>query len=281
MTRTLARRELLTGGAVALLAGLAGCSGMTPFVGKRIEGRRTVDPGGADRLAVDVDRGDVTLRAGDGPEMAVEYVKKSSSVQADLSKLHFRATRSDGTVHLRSEWRGGDSLLGGRPQVDVDATVPPALSVDRIETSVGDLSITGVSGDVDLQSSTGDVIARDVAGRVAAETSTGDVEVFAPRSIGDLRTDTGDVRADVPTIEGETEVTAETGDVVVHVASSLDADLVARTETGEVHLDGVSLSDHDRTDEVVGSTVRGSLGDGGPQLLLETETGDVTVRALD
>jgi hypothetical protein len=281
MTRTLARRELLTGGAAALLAGLAGCSGMTPFVGKRLEYSRTIDPDGVDSLAVAVDAGDVTLRADERRDVAVKYVKKSSSVQADLSKLHFRTTRSDGTLRLRSEWNGGNSPFGGRPQVDVDAAVPTALSVDRVETKAGDVSISDVDGDVTLRSAAGDVVAKRVTGTVDAETQAGDVRIEDPDAIGDLRTATGDVRADVPAIDGATKVTTETGDVTVYVSSAVDADLVARTETGEVNVDGLSLSNVERTDDFVGSTVRGGLGDGGPRLLLETQTGDVTVRTLD
>lgn len=281
MSRTLTRRDLLTGGAVAVLAGLAGCSSMTPFVGKRIENSRTIDPGGVDELGIDLARGDVTLQTSERRTVAVEYVKQSSSVQVDLSKLRFRTSRSGGTLRLRSEWTGGDSPFGGRPQLDLDATVPSTLSVSRVETSVGDVSVAGTAGDITLESETGDVVVEGVRGTVTANTNTGDVEVTDPQAIGDLRTNTGDVEADVPAIDGDTRVTTETGDVTVYVASAVDADLVARTETGTVSVEGLSLSDAERTSDVVGGAVRGSLGDGGPRLLLETETGDVTVSALE
>jgi hypothetical protein len=254
---------------------------MTPFVGKRIERSRTIDPADANRLTVDLDGGDVTLRASDRGTLAVEYVKKSSSVRADLSKLRFRTARSDGSLRLRSAWQGGDGLFSGTPQIDVDATIPRSLSVGRVETDVGDVSVTDVTGDVTLRSSTGDVTAKTVAGSVRAETDTGDVEVVDPAAIGDLRTNTGDVEADVPAIDGATRVTAETGDVTAFVASDLDAELVLRSETGEVSVEGLTLSTLDRTSDVVGSTLRGTLGDGGPRLLLETETGDATVHSLE
>lgn len=272
---------MLTGGVAAVVATLAGCSGMTPFVGKRIEGRRTIDPAGIDSIAVAVDAGDVTLQATERRDVAVEYVKQCSSVQADLSKLHFRTTRSGGTLRLRSEWNGDNDLGGSRPQVNVDATVPTALSVDRVETKAGDVSISHVAGDVTLRSAAGDVDAKRVAGTVDAKTEAGDVRIVDPDAIGDLRTATGDVRADVPAIDGETRIATQTGDMIVHVASDVDADVVARTKMGEVHVDGVSLSNVERMDGFVGSTVEGSLGDGGPRLLLETQTGDVIVRALD
>jgi hypothetical protein len=100
---------------VAVLAGLAGCSGMTPFVGKQIENSRTIDPSGIDDLMVDLEGGDVTLQAAERQDLAIEYVKKSSSVQVDLSKLHFRTTRSGGTLSLHSEWNGGDNPFGRLP----------------------------------------------------------------------------------------------------------------------------------------------------------------------
>jgi DUF4097 and DUF4098 domain-containing protein YvlB len=281
MSRSLTRRDALTGGAVAVLAGLAGCSGMTPFVGKQIENSRTIDPSGIDDLVVDLDGGDVSLQAAERQDLAIEYVKKSSSVRVDLSKLHFRTTRSGGTLSLHSEWNGGDNPFGGRPQLALDAIVPTKLSVSRIETVVGDVTVTGTAGDITLETETGDLVVTGVKGTVSANTNTGDVEVTDPDAIGDLRTNTGDVEADVPAMEGPTRVDTETGDATVSVASDLDADLVARTETGEVTIDGISLSDPERTGDVVGSKVSGLLGDGGPRLLVETETGDVTVRSLE
>lgn len=281
MSRSLTRRDALTGGAVAVLAGLAGCSGMTPFVGKQIENSRTIDPSGIDDLVVDLDGGDVTLQAAERQDLAIEYVKKSSSVQVDLSKLHFRTTRSGGTLSLQSEWNGGDNTFGGRPQLALDAIVPRQLSVSRIDTVVGDVTVTGTAGDITLETETGDLVVTGVEGTVTATTNTGDVEVTDPEVIGDLRTNTGDVEADVPAIEGTTRVATDTGDVSVRVASDVNADLVARTETGEVTIDGPSLSDGERTGDFVGSTVRGTLGEGGPRLIVETETGDVTVRTLE
>jgi hypothetical protein len=277
VSRALTRRRALAGGATALLASLAGCSAATPFVGKRTERTETVSVGDAERLSVRVAVGDVTLRAADRDDLDVRVVKQSSAVTADLSELAFLAERDGGDLVLRSEWRGDERLLGGRPSMDLDVALPRSFPVDRVEAAVGDVTLDGVAGDVDAESETGDVRARRVAGSVRAVTSTGDVVVDAPERLRDVRTETGDVAVDVPALDGDTAVRAETGDVEAALAPDLDADLRARTDTGDVSVTGLSLADATREERVV----VGTLGDGGPALDLETETGDVTVTALD
>jgi hypothetical protein len=277
VSRELTRRRALAGGAAALLASLAGCSGATPFVGKRTERTETVSVGDAERLSVRSAVGDVTLRATDRDDLDVHVVKQSSAVTADLSDLSFLVERDGGDLVLRSEWRGDGRLLGGRPSMDLDVALPRSFPVGLVESAVGDVTLDGVAGDVDVESETGDVRARGVAGSVRAVTSTGDVQVDAPERLRDVRTETGDVTVDVPALDGDTVVRAETGDVDAAVAPDLDADLRARTDTGDVSVTGLSLSDATREERVV----VGTLGAGGPTLEFGTQTGDVTITTTD
>lgn len=277
MSPELTRRRALAGGATALLASLAGCSGATPFVGKRTERTETVPLRDAERLSVRGAAGDVTLRAADRDDLDVRIVKQSSAVTADLSALAFGVERDGDDLVLRSEWRGDGRPLGGRPSMNLDVALPRSLPVGRVENAVGDVVLDGVAGDADVESETGDVHARRVSGSVRAVTETGDVTVDAPERLRDVRTETGDVAVDVPALDGDTAVRAETGDVDAAVAPDLDAELRARSDAGDASVTGLPLSDAAREERVV----VGTLGDGGPTLDLATETGDVTITALD
>ncbi|WP_169304899.1 DUF4097 family beta strand repeat-containing protein [Halorhabdus utahensis] len=292
------RRDVLAGGAIATLAGLSGCSGLTPFVGKRIEGSRTIDPAGANEVGITVEGGDVQVTATDRSTIDVAYIKKSSSVGTDLSKLDLRSSRSGDRVHLHSEWAGGRGLFDGSAQLDIDAKVPASMTVDRLESGVGDVSVTGMSGpvrlrsrvgdvtataidgDVDVRSNVGDAIATDVDGSIEARTSTGDVEVSGGGTISDLQTNTGDIEADVPAIDGPTSISTDTGDPQIRLATDIDVEILVKTGTGDLRVEGLSLSDLERAETMTGTTVRGTLGDGGPTLRIETDTGDVTVEPL-
>ncbi|MFC7095934.1 DUF4097 family beta strand repeat-containing protein [Halobaculum marinum] len=277
MSNNLTRRRVLAGGATALLASIAGCSGATPFVGKRTERTETVALDGAERLAVQTDLGDVTIRTADREDIDVHIVKQASSVTADITDLAFRVERSGDELLFRSEFTGDTELLGGRPSMSLDVTVPEALPVSSVQSQVGDLDVEDVVGDLDAETNTGDVRVRRVAGAVRATASTGDVVVDRPEALAGATTSTGHVTVDVPAIDDDTRVESETGDVAAAVGRDVDAVLRARTSTGDVSVSGLSLSDSTRTDDLV----TGTLGEGGPTLDIETDTGDVSVSALN
>jgi len=267
---------VLAGVGTMLSAAVAGCSGLTPFVGQRVESSERVALEGASSLAVDVDAGDVTVRSEDRDDVAVDVVKQSSSVGVDLSKFEFRVERPDDRVRLRGAWTGDGGLSGG-PSMDLDVRVPAALDVSTARTETGDVDVADVTGDVLARSSTGDVTVRSVAGAVRAETNTGDVVVEDVEAFAGASASTGDVDVEVPAVDGDTQVETSTGDVTAAIGSDVDALVRAETSTGDVDVSALDLSDATVGDEVAS----GTLGDGGPTLAFETSTGDVTLSALE
>ncbi|WP_276272277.1 DUF4097 family beta strand repeat-containing protein [Haloarcula litorea] len=281
MSRNITRRTFLAGGAAAALTALTGCSATTPFVGKREESTRTVDAAGLDSLAVDTQIGDIRVVGTDRDDVRIRAVKQASSVRADISKLSLDVQRSDGTLRLQSDWTGSTGLFAGRPSLDLDVELPRSLAVDGVRTRVGDADVTDVAGDLEVRSDTGDVSASGVAGAVTAISQTGDVTVRSPEVLAEATAQTGDVDVEIPAIDGETTVETQTGDVTARVAADLDAALVAQTQTGDVRVDGLTLRESESDDGFSGDSIRGTLGDGGPRLTLEAQTGDVTVRPIE
>ncbi|WP_202594679.1 DUF4097 family beta strand repeat-containing protein [Halolamina sediminis] len=276
MTRSPTRRRLLGGVGAALVAGLAGCTGATPFVGKRLEDDRTIPTDGATALAIDARVGDVTVRGEERDDLAVEMLKQSSSVGGDLSKLDLAVEREDGRLTLVTRYTGDSSLLGGTPTMDLTIRVPRSLRVAELAASVGDVRVEDVTGDLAVDSSVGDVTIENVDGAVTAEASTGDVRIEGASAIGDVRTDVGDLDLVVAAIDGDTAFESSTGDVDAVLSPELDAELEVQTSVGDVTVEGLSLGDGTRTE----SSASGTLGDGGPTLRVETSTGDVTLSAL-
>jgi hypothetical protein len=293
------RRQVLAGIGTMLSAAVAGCSGLTPFVGQRVESTERVSVNDASSVAVDVDAGDVTVRSEDRKDVLVDVVKQSSSVGADLSKLEFRVERPEDRVRLRGAWTG-DSGLSSGPSMNLNVRVPADLAVSTAKTGTGDVDVQDVrvladlavstakaeTGDVDVQDVTGDVLAQSsagdvtvqsVAGVVRAETDTGDVTVEDIDALAGASADTGDVDVEVPAFDGDTEVKTDTGDVTAAVSADLDAEVRAETDVGDVDVNDLELSD-----ETVGEVVAaGTLGDGGSTLVFEVDTGDVTLTALE
>lgn len=295
MTTDITRRRLLGGCATAGLLALPGCSGLTPFVGRQIEASETIDPEDAETMAVDVENGDVTIAGDDRDDVGLDIVKQSSSISTDLEDLILETERAADALELRSVWEGSDGWFTSRPSMDLDAAVPQALSVDRISTSVGAVTVRDVGGEMTLTTSTGRVDVANVDGSVFAETTTGRVKITGVSDtvtadtttgrieirdgglIGDLSATTGRIEADVPAIDGDTTLSTTTGRITAAVSSDLDAELVAETDTGRI-----DVSDLDMDDATVGDDrATGTLGEGGPTLRIETSTGRITLEQLD
>lgn len=277
MDRTATRRRFLAGGAVAALTSLAGCSGATPFVGKRTESDRTLSLDGVSTLSVHANVGDVRVVGEDRDDAVVHLVKKASSVTADLSGLTLAVEPDGDHLRLRTQYEGPTPFFGGTPTMDLSLRVPRSLAVDRVRTTVGDVTARDVAGDLVAEATTGDVRLRGVRGTVTAEASTGDVVVDGADAVGDVSTSTGDIDLTVAAIDGPTRFSASTGDVTAALSPDIDASLAARTNTGDVVVQGLPVADATRDDK----SVSGTLGDGGPDLTVETNTGDVRLSAYE
>jgi DUF4097 and DUF4098 domain-containing protein YvlB len=295
MSRETTRRRFLAGGAAAALTSTAGCTGLTPFVGQRIESTESVSVDDVDVVAVETSRGSVTVRTADREDVHIDIVKQSSSVTADVTDLQFRTERQDGRLRLFSEYTGREPLFGGRPSMDLDVVLPESVALEAVDTATGsidiadttgDLSVTAstgsvgvraVDGDVEAETSTGSIDLQDVDGTAAASATTGSVDVRNPARLGDVTTTTGSIDVEVPAMDGDVSVEATTGSVTAALASDLDAELEVTTTTGSISVGNVGLEGGRRGDD----RVTGTLGDGGPRLTVETSNGSVTLERLN
>ncbi|WP_436345702.1 DUF4097 family beta strand repeat-containing protein [Natronorubrum sp. FCH18a] len=270
------RRTLLGATGAGLLTAIAGCSGMTPLVGRRTEAHETISVEDAERLAVYGNVGEISVVGADRDDVALDVEKQASSIRTDLEELELRTGTDDDTLEIRSEWTGSVGWFESQPTMNLDVDVPEALAVDRIEASVGRVRVTNVTGDLTVEASTGEIEVSNLDGTVGARASTGSIEIRDVEGLEDVHTTTGSVETDVPAIDGDTTISTTTGSVSAAVDPDLDADLRVSTSTGRVDVDGLELTDETREDDLV----TGTLGDGGPTLRLETTTGEVDVTSL-
>jgi hypothetical protein len=120
--------------------------------------------------------GDVIVTAGGGSEIKVEAIKKAKGrsqgearQQLDNVVLSMQEA-GGGRVDIRVEPRGRES----RAWVDFNVTVPYEASAE-IHSVAGDLSITGVKGEVRAETVSGDVKGSGLMRLAAAKSVSGDV----------------------------------------------------------------------------------------------------------
>ncbi|RQG98545.1 DUF4097 family beta strand repeat-containing protein [Natrarchaeobius oligotrophus] len=276
MPQDLTRRRLLGGLSAAGVATLAGCTGSTPFVGRRIEDSKEFDPDGAETIAIVESTGDVSVAGDDRDTVAMDVVKQASSVRTDLEALELTRERVDDVLEFRSEYRSETGWFESEPAMNLDVAVPEELAVDRLRTSTGRITARNVRGDLAAESSTGTVRIESVDGTVAAETSTGSIEIRDVAAVGSAFASTGSIDAEIPAIDGDTDVRTSTGGVDAALSPDLDAELEVSTSTGSIDVGDLELDDAHRD----GDFLRATLGDGGPRLRVETSTGSIALSTL-
>jgi hypothetical protein len=127
-----------------------------------------------------------------------------------------------------------------------------------LETANGAVSVTDVSGTIDVSSANGSLRLSGVAGRVRGRTSNGSVHVALSGSAW----------------SGEgLDVSSANGSVSLDVPSSYSARLVARTQNGRLRSDVPGATPDRRA-----NSIDAAVGSGGPTIRVETSNGSVTLR---
>jgi hypothetical protein len=249
----------------------------------------------------------------------VELALASGSITVtgwDRREARVRATSERGEIHLeRAGSRlevGVRSRHGRAGETTFEVSVPVGTRV-LVRSTSGDLTVTGVRGEVEANTMSGDIeigdaervtigavngsaIVRRVSGDLTASLVNGDVEVEG--ASGDLevttvsgeivlrdirtkyaraRTTSGDVEFD-GTIDpsGRYDFGSHSGSVVLAIPGGTDATLSVQTFSGEVESDfAIRLEPGDHRMGGHPRRFEFTLGDGGARIAAETFSGDI------
>ena len=152
---------------------------------------------------------------------------------------------------------------------DGDVEVTKINGDVNARTSDGDITIERIVGDVESVTSDGDIKIRNVEGRVDGRTSDGDVDVVDIKGSIDLVTSDGDVNAEA--VVGDIDLTSSDGDLRVDLS---EGRMILNTSDGDISFKNISGEMKARTSdgEIKGNVIK-LTGD----LELRTSDGNITV----
>ena len=236
------------------------------------------DPSRPAVLEIALFSGDMQIEGYDGNEIII--VADAPLRDADGEE----EPRADGLRRIQSSSVGltveeGDNKVSLRmdfspKNVDLEVRVPRRTSVHANLVNGGDISITGVNGEHELQNVNGDVVATDVSGSAV------------------LNSTNGDVRATFVSVAGDRPMsfTSFNGDVDVALPANLSADLLVTSQQGDVFTDFEFQERQDPTDVQrsgrpgggmqvrMQRETRYAIGGGGRDIQLRTFNGDIMIR---
>ncbi len=195
------------------------------------------------QISINTDRGDISVRPEETPELRVLVRKTARAVTEEEAKKRAQQVavvivQEGGGYEVRPKG-DGDTQRGVR--IDLEVHVPKQAAI-RVKTERGDAQVSGVAGPVQLTVWHGDLEVRDTGGDVRAEIKHGDARIVGAKGSVRIIGRGGDIEiADVgngATVEGEFSGTTRVSKVANRVRFlSSKTDLTLGPLPGQLELD--------------------------------------------
>jgi DUF4097 and DUF4098 domain-containing protein YvlB len=245
---------------------------------------------GRPELHVTTDDGSVEIESSDRREIGArvttrgwrlgpDEVKITESQAGDRVDIEVRVPRNHGGMNFHHREIRVTLQVPREADLDIhtgdgSVSVQPVSGRLRIFTGDGSITADGLQGEIRLHTADGSIRARGLVGRLEADTGDGHIDVRGRFEVLDLRSGDGGIEAEV---ERSSKVSAAwslrsgDGGITLRLPDDLSADLDAHTGDGHITLDfPVAVGG-----SIGRSSVRGTLGSGGPPLRVQTGDGSI------
>ncbi|MEU8223988.1 DUF4097 family beta strand repeat-containing protein [Kribbella sp. NPDC048915] len=178
----------------------------------------------------------IEVRPGDGNEVRVDRESERNLFGSD-PKENYDA--GENRLELDS---GGCGFLSFNCETKYILTVPRDLQL-TVESTSGDLTVTGIEGGANLKTNSGDIVAHDLGGSVELESSSGDQEADGLTATSvTTHSSSGDTSLDFSAAPQKVDAEASSGDVDIRIPSGtesykVDTDTSSGDESANVKID--------------------------------------------
>ena len=231
------------------------------------------DPGKPGKLMVDIQNGNIKVEGHTGKDVLVkikahpggDYKSKSSRGREGLRRIPNNALSFE-----ISEANNRVMIDGNRNRrTDFHIMVPRQFTLILETHHNGDVYVSDVSGEIEVNSHHGEIGMEGISGSVIADTHHGEIRAkFDAVTAGQpmaFSTYHGDVDITFPNnVDGKTKIKTERGDIYT------DFEMEMKIQRKEESEDGVK--------KYFGGWLYGNLGKGGPEFMFNTYHGDVILR---
>ncbi len=235
--------------------------GVTGSTSERIE--QIFEVGDAPQLTVDSFAGSITVRAGASSVIEVVATKKATSSR-NLDRIEVEMAQQDGDLVIRTRIPRGFS----NASVELEVTTPASTRLD-LHTGAGSVRVSGLSGDVKVDSGAGSVTIDDVTGQIDAHSGAGSIEVRGASGLVRLNTGAGSISYQ-GTPQGDCSFESGTGSIELVLPADLSVKVDLGTGVGSIDVEFTVVGQVSKR-EVVGVIGGGDQG----QIYAHTGTGSI------
>ena len=221
---------------------------------------------------------------------------------ASLSRYTLEESQSGDTIHfsLKEKPHMGVHINSHSSSVQVDVETPANLMLDArsadgnltatglhgdltIHTSDGGQELTGLSGNLKLHSSDGHLRVRNASGTLEARSSDGNQDIAGSFSSLQLHTSDGSITLELAEgshLNSDSRIESSDGSVTLRVPKSFPAELEVSTSDGSIQSTLPLVVDGYNSKGSSGHNIRGKFNGGGSLLTIHTSDGSVHLATL-
>jgi DUF4097 and DUF4098 domain-containing protein YvlB len=215
---------------------------------------------------------DITSQKGD---VTTTDITGKVGLKLDHSSARITQVSSDVSIDGRSNDVSIEDVKGA---VHLDGEFMESVKLAKIsqpvtfKSSRTDMDFSRLDGDLDLDS--GDLQASDVVGPLRLSTRSKDIRLTGVSGDVRLQDENGSVELRMNKL-GSMQVDNRKGDIQIYVPDKAGFQLDARARNGEVQTDFDQLKIDDANDQAIAT---GTVGGGGPRLVINNEHGTIEIR---
>lgn len=218
------------------------------------------------------------------PQLSIRYqVTLPRQFNLDLSTAGGSIKVPDLIGKVDVETAGGSISIGevdGVVQADTaggSISVAAATGAIKVETAGGSIRLGTMGAAVKAETAGGSIRIQSAAGPVQAETSGGSIELGEMRGPVQADTSGGSISARFPrSPQGDVSLATSGGSISVYLAEDAQCQLDAKSSGGRVSSDLTVTT----AGKPAKSELRGTIGTGGPKVVLRTSGGGIHVKKL-
>ena len=223
-------------------------------------------------LSITNQNGRIEINNWDGNTVILIVTKRTHHGRDEFDNIEIINSTKDSELTIETNY----TTEKVRVSVDMDIMIPDTVTVAYIETSNGDILLTGTKGNTTALSSNGDIIANNIDGYVMAKTSNGRIDIRSTTGVNDISTSNGDIITEIFEFKESIDIESSNGNIIIYINPSLNADILMITSNGKVMVEDLIL------DFLINDKKHkeGRLGNGGNTINIHSSNGDVKLKQL-
>lgn len=239
--------------------------------GETEEFRKTFKVETGTKIELHNNNGNINISKWDNDHVEVYAAKKTRKGKSELEKVKIEIS-TNGDMIIKTRYIKKNAKVS----VSYEIKIPAGVIVGHIDNSNGKIELEGTSGDAMVGTSNGEINIRNVDGYVSTETSNGKIDIVGTTGVLKARTSNGSINAEIPSIRDNVNITTSNGNIKLYISPKLNANIEMRTSNGKVSIHDIQMVVSERSS----THMKGSIGNGGSELYVETSNGNIDIHRL-